>query len=59
MLKVFLTIVQNKIPISTIFEDDVLFHTEWDTLALEYYKNTPKDFDIIYMGNQIDECKYT
>ena len=58
MLKVFLTIVQNKIPISTIFEDDVLFHTEWDTLALEYYKNTPKDFDIIYMGNQIDKCKY-
>jgi len=57
MLKVFLTIVQNKIPISTIFEDDVLFHTEWDTLAPEYYKHTPKDFDIIYMGNQIDECK--
>ena len=58
MLKVFLTIVQNKIPIATIFEDDVLFHSEWNRLAPEYYKNTPNNFDIIYMGNQIDECKY-
>ena len=57
MLKVFLTIVQNKIPIATIFEDDVLFHSDWNNLAPEYYKYTPKDFDIIYMGNQIDECK--
>jgi len=58
MLKVFLSIVQNKIPMATIFEDDVLFHRDWKTLAPKYFENTPKDFDIIYMGNQIDECKY-
>ena len=58
MLKVFLTIVQNKIEFATIFEDDVLFHTDWERLAPEYYKHTPKDFDVIYMGNQIDECKF-
>jgi GR25 family glycosyltransferase involved in LPS biosynthesis len=58
MLKVFLTIVQNKIPYASIFEDDILFHDEWNRLAPDFFKNTPKNFDIIYMGNQIDECKY-
>ena len=58
MLKIFLTIAQNKIPIATIFEDDILFHPDWEILAPKYYENTPKDFHIIYMGNQIDECKF-
>lgn len=59
MLKVFLNIVKKKIPIATIFEDDILFHNDWDTLAPKFYENTPKNFDIIYMGNQIDECKFS
>ena len=58
MLKVLKSIVDNKIPFATIFEDDVLFHTDWERLAPKYYENTPKNFDIIYMGNQIDECIY-
>jgi GR25 family glycosyltransferase involved in LPS biosynthesis len=58
MLKVFLTVVTNKIPIATIFEDDVLFHPDWDIIAKQYFKNTPNNFDIIYMGNKIDECLY-
>ena len=57
MLKVMLTIVNNNIPFATIFEDDIIFHDEWDRLAKEFYNNTPKNYDVIYMGNQIDECK--
>ena len=56
MLKVFKHIVDNKIPIATIFEDDIVFHPEWSTIASKFYENTPKNFDILYMGNQIEEC---
>jgi hypothetical protein len=58
MLKVLLTIVNNKIPFATIFEDDIVFHDEWTRLSKEFYNYTPKNFDIIYMGNQIDDCRY-
>jgi GR25 family glycosyltransferase involved in LPS biosynthesis len=57
MLKVLLKIVQDKIPIATIFEDDVIFHPSWEKMSSGFYTNTPKNFDIIYMGNQIDECR--
>ena len=56
MLKILLTIINDNIEYSTIFEDDIIFHDDWDRLAKEFYKNTPKNYDIIYMGNQIDEC---
>jgi len=56
MLKVLLTIIEQNIPLATIFEDDILFHPDWNKLALNFYNNTPKDYDIIYMGNQIEEC---
>lgn len=56
MLKVFKHIVDNKISIASIFEDDIVFHTEWTKLAPKFYENTPKNFDILYMGNQIEEC---
>lgn len=35
----------------TIFEDDMLFHTEWETLAPQYYQHTPKNTDMIFMGH--------
>lgn len=56
MLKVLKTIVENKIPYTTVFEDDAIFHPEWHRLAPQFYEHTPKDFDIIYMGNQVEEC---
>ena len=56
MLKILLTIINDNIEYATIFEDDIIFHDDWDRLAKEFYKNTPKNYDIIYMGNQIDEC---
>ncbi len=55
-LKIYKHIIQNKIQVCTIFEDDVHFHPNWSELAFKYYENTPKNFDLIFMGNQIDEC---
>lgn len=52
-LKVLKHIIDNKILISTVFEDDVHFHPQWNELAPEFFKNTPKNFDIIFIGNQI------
>ena len=56
-LKLYKHIIENNISICTIFEDDVHFHPNWKILAPNYLKNTPKNFDIIFIGNQLDECK--
>ena len=44
-------IIDNHIPFCTIFEDDVLFHSQWDLLAHRYYNSTPKQCDMIFMGH--------
>jgi len=54
-LKVLKHIVENNILISTIFEDDVHFHPQWEELAPKFFENTPKNFDIIFAGNQIEK----
>lgn len=53
-LKVFKHIIDNNIPISTIFEDDVHFHPQWKEIAPNFFENTPHDFDVIFAGNQIE-----
>ena len=53
-LKLLKYIIDNNILISTIFEDDVAFHPKWKEIAPKYFLNTPKNFDIIFIGNQID-----
>jgi GR25 family glycosyltransferase involved in LPS biosynthesis len=47
-------IIDNKIAIASVFEDDVLFHSQWHIYASEYYKHTPNDFHILYLGSQIE-----
>lgn len=47
-------IIDEKIPLAVIFEDDVLFHKQWNEIAPIYYDSTPKNWDILYMGSQID-----
>jgi GR25 family glycosyltransferase involved in LPS biosynthesis len=44
-------IITNDVPAAVVFEDDVLFHTQWHTLAPQYYQHTPKTTDMIYMGH--------
>ena len=47
-------IIDNNIDSAMIFEDDVSFHYMWEQLAAKYYEATPKDYDLLYMGSQID-----
>jgi glycosyl transferase family 25 len=55
-MKVLSHIIQNNIPVATIFEDDVHFHPEWETLSKHYYDLTPKDYEVLFMGNQLNSC---
>ncbi len=50
-LNVWKHIIDNEISCCTIFEDDMIFHTHWNSLAYRYYDNTPKQSDMIYMGH--------
>ena len=49
-------IVDAKLPFATIFEDDVFFHPEWEKLCQHYYYLTPEDYEVIFIGNQLDSC---
>lgn len=51
---IWFDIVQNKHAYAVIFEDDVQFHKYWDILAPEYWNITPRNFDIMYIGSQIE-----
>lgn len=47
-------VIAEKIPFFIVFEDDVLFHPHWDQLAPTYYEKTPKDYDLLYLGSQLE-----
>lgn len=38
-----------------IFEDDIFFHPKWKSIWSDYWNNTPKDFDLLFMG--LETCK--
>jgi GR25 family glycosyltransferase involved in LPS biosynthesis len=50
--KIWKHIIDNNIPVANVFEDDIMFHPEWATLHPIFFEETPKDFDIIYMGSK-------
>jgi len=56
-LTVLKHIIQQNITIATIFEDDVFFHPMWQSISGEYYKDTPSDYDIIFIGNSVDSIR--
>jgi hypothetical protein len=47
-------IICENIPFATVFEDDVMFHKDFVSLAPSFYENTPRDFHLCYTGAQID-----
>jgi len=53
-LKMLTHIIDNEIPFATIFEDDVMFHKDFAALAPSFYEATPKNFDYLYLGCQLD-----
>lgn len=46
--------MDEKISYAVVFEDDVLFHKDWHTLAPEFWRFTPRDFHVAYMGSSFD-----
>jgi hypothetical protein len=46
-------IVDRDLPYATIFEDDVVFHRHWAHLAPTAFALTPRDYDLLFMGNMI------
>jgi hypothetical protein len=50
LLNLLKHIIDNNLQIATIFEDDIIFHKNWNALAYKYYEITPNDFDMIYIG---------
>lgn len=47
-------IITEEIPYAVVFEDDVFFHKDWHVLAPEYWGNSPREFDILYLGSSFD-----
>lgn len=50
-LGVWKKIIDENIPVATVFEDDVIFHSQWHELAEKYYDATQKSCDMIFMGH--------
>lgn len=46
--------IEQNIPYALVVEDDILFHPMWKNLAEHYYTQTPSDWELIYMGCQIE-----
>lgn len=46
--------IEKEIKMAVIFEDDVKFHPEFANLAPQYWQHTPRDFDVLYIGAQLD-----
>lgn len=47
-------IVRLRIPLACIFEDDIVVHSRWHSLAPQYMALTPRDWEVIFIGNQPD-----
>jgi GR25 family glycosyltransferase involved in LPS biosynthesis len=53
-LNIWKHIIDQEIPMAIVFEDDVEFHQGWSSLAPAYWAATPKNFDILYIGSQME-----
>ena len=54
-------IIAEQIPMAVVFEDDVYFHKDWDTLSKRFWASTPpahEAWDILFMGNQMELKAY-
>jgi len=53
-VKLWKKMIEDKIPYMVVLEDDVLFHPKWSEIAPGYFANTPKNYDLFYMGAQME-----
>jgi hypothetical protein len=45
--------IDDGVPYRVFFEDDAIPHLDMKTLGDKFWNQTPKDFDILYMGNMM------
>lgn len=58
-VKLWREMIQNQIPWAIVFEDDIMFHPKWKEISAYYFRNTPHDWEMLYMGCQMDfESEY-
>lgn len=53
-LRCWKKMIDEKIAYATILEDDIIFHSEFTSLAPLYYRETPKDFHALFYGSSFD-----
>lgn len=53
-MNVWKYIIENDISMATIFEDDILFHEDFNYLSVKYWNRTPTSFDALFIGAQFD-----
>lgn len=47
-------ISNSRFPFACIFEDDVVFHRHWAVLAPTCFDFTPRNYEVLFMGSQIE-----
>lgn len=52
-LRLLQHILEKGYPFASIFEDDIKFSRHWHQLAPAYMKATPGNFELLYLGSQI------
>ncbi|MCT0206585.1 glycosyltransferase family 25 protein [Synechococcus sp. CS-1332] len=45
--------IQHELPLVHIFEDDVVFPPIWTSHAEAFYRATPMDWDVLFLGSQL------
>jgi len=53
-LSLWKMMVEQNIESAIVFEDDVRFHSQWKDIVYNYIEHTPSNFDILYLGSQLD-----
>jgi hypothetical protein len=53
-VKLWEEIADSGLQFGCIFEDDIFFHRLWSQLSPTYFEFTPRDYDILFLGSQIE-----
>jgi hypothetical protein len=58
MLRLWKRVVDQSLPYLLIFEDDVLPHPDLRALGPSYWRETPRELDFLFLGNEMGEAAY-
>jgi hypothetical protein len=58
MLRLWKRVVDEALPYLLIFEDDVLPHPELRALGPSYWRETPRELDFLFLGNEMGEAAH-